>query len=104
MFDPTDAYRRVPTSWRPPMPFPVVVRYWDERRRPDVLWTVPWFVDADGRVVEYRAFGPAGTPVGGHLVSLIEFRGLPRGARFKMGLERNRAGQVVFAAAPHTPN
>lgn len=104
MSNPTDAYRRVPAGWRPPMPFPVVVRYWDERRRPDVLWTVPWFVDAHGQVVEYRAFGPAGTPVSGHMVHQVEFAGLPFGARFKMGVERNPAGQVVYAAAPQTPN
>lgn len=98
-------YRRLlPPRWRPPVPFPVVVRYWDHSRAPDMLWTMPQFLDADGKVILYLAVGPAGKPAAEYLRSHVGFRGLPRGSHVHIQLGKNPEGVTVYGVPNHTAN
>jgi hypothetical protein len=96
--------QRLPAGWRPPTPFPLVVRYWDHGRRPDALWTMPWAVDNDGKVVFYVACGPAGKPVGAHLVAHLDGRRKPRGSPVQILTEAAPSGRQVYAQPNHTMN
>lgn len=91
-------------AYRPPMPFPVVVRYWDRGRGPDVLWTMPYAVDGQGRVLVYLAVGPAGQRVSDYLIADVDRRGLPRGSRVQICTEENSEGVTVYSRPEHTMN
>lgn len=92
-------------GWRPPSPIEVVVRYWPGRNRgPDVMWTTPFLVDADGQVVQYLAAGPAGQPAAAYLVAHIDVRKLPPGATVRMVTDVDESGVVVYGVPRHTLN
>ena len=99
-----DARQMLPPEWRPPTPFTVLVRHWGAGRTSDILWTMPWLLGADGRVVMYVACGPAGKPARLNAAAGISMRSLPRGANVQIALEHDPSGQVVYARPQHTPN
>lgn len=97
--------RRLPAGWRPSTPgLNVVVRYRDRRRGPDRLWTSPLFVDEQDTVLLYLAVGPAGTPIGDHLVADVDLDGLPDVARVHVVTDLNTAGTMVYGVPNHTCN
>ncbi len=99
-----DPHRRLPDGWRPPMPFPAWALYWNMRREPELLWTVPWLVDGEGQVVLYVAYGPAGKPASPRLLANVAARRKPPGRQMMVALDSNAAGQSVYAQAQHTLN
>jgi hypothetical protein len=90
--------------WRPPTPFPIVVRFWERSRGPETLWTMPLLLDDDGNVIFYLAVGSAGRPMGEHMVAHVDFRGLPKGAKVQILTDVNTSGVTVYGVPDHTMN
>lgn len=96
--------RRLPDGWRPRMPFAVVVRYWRGERPPEILWTAPLLVDADGRVTLYVAAGPAGQRVDAHTVAHLGHPPMPRWTQVHVVTETATDGSRVYGVPAHTAN
>jgi hypothetical protein len=86
------------------MPFPVWVRYWEKGRAPDRLWVTPLYLDDEGGVLLYAAVGPAGKPAAAHLVSGVDLRRMPNGARVQVISELDSYGRQVYGRLNHTAN
>lgn len=105
MPDPSREGPSIPADWMPPMPFPpIVVHYHAPGRAPDLLWVTVRGVSVQTGQPVYQAAGPAGEPVNHHLIKQVVPRGIPAGALVAICTKLNQAGQVVYAALPHTMN
>lgn len=98
--------RVLPKGWVPPMSLTVRVCYRDGRP-PDDLWVQQVMTVDDGeggRLPVFEAYGPAGTPVGRHLIASVDVSRLPWKSRLHIATGRDGFGREVYIQPRRTLN